>query len=168
MSKIYSGVGSRNVPPEIIEKIKQIAEFLALRGFTLRSGGADGCDYHGFETGCDLVKGKKEIYLPWKGFNGSKSQLLFPPEASEIAATIHPAWHKLKQGAQKLHSRNVCQCLGYDLKTPSAFLIAYTENGEEKGGTRTALVLAQRHNIPVYNLGKQGDLEKLREFCKTL
>lgn len=42
MNKIFTGIGSRSTPPEILEKMKAIAKFLSERGYTLRSGGADG------------------------------------------------------------------------------------------------------------------------------
>ena len=64
MNKIYSGIGSREIPYDVEELMVMIGKFLALKGFTLRSGGADGSDIS-FETGCDLVNGNKEIYIPW-------------------------------------------------------------------------------------------------------
>jgi len=44
--------------------------------------------------------------------------------------------------AKKLHGRNVKQVLGDDLKTPSDFLLCWTKEGKDVGGTRTAIVLA--------------------------
>jgi hypothetical protein len=43
--------------------------------------------------------------------------------------------------------------LGGDLKTPSSFLVCWTPNGEDVGGTRTAIVLARKNNIEILNLG---------------
>ena len=70
----YAGIGSRKAPKEAIDRMAELAEELAGKGYTLRSGGAGGAD-KAFEKGCDAVDGKKEIYLPWEGFNGSKSEL---------------------------------------------------------------------------------------------
>ncbi len=167
MNKHYTGVGSRDVPAEISDKITEIAKWLAQKGYILRSGGADGCDSD-FEKGCDQGNGKKEIYLPWKDFNDNKSPLLFTPEAFRLAATIHPVWDNLKPGAKYLHSRNCHQVLGQDLKTPSLFLVCWTENGEKKGGTATAITLAENNDIPVFNLGSKTGLTKLRKYCKKL
>lgn len=36
------------------------------------------------------------------------------------------------------------------------------------GGTATAIRLAEKNNIPVFNLGERDGLDKFREFCKTL
>ena len=88
MNKFYTGVGSRDIPCQIAELIVLIASKMAQKGYILRSGGADGSDSK-FEEGCDLVSGPKEIYLPWKGFNNSKSNLFnISKEAMEMAAKI--------------------------------------------------------------------------------
>lgn len=43
--------------------MKLIGEFLAGKNFILRSGHADGA---------------KEIYIPWKGFNGANNSAIIP------------------------------------------------------------------------------------------
>ena len=48
--------------------------------------------------------------------------------------------------------RNGYQVLGYDLKTPSKFLICWTKDGKETGGTAQAMRIAKDYKIPVYNL----------------
>jgi hypothetical protein len=150
--KSFCGIGARSTPPEILEQMKKIAEHLATCGWILRSGGADGADL-AFEIGCDKVAGKKEIYLPWKGFNNSTSELYgVTDNACFIASTIHPVWNKLTYGAKKLHARNVYQVLGLDLDTPAKLVIAWTPNGKEVGGTTTAFKLAKQYKIRIINL----------------
>ena len=148
----YTGIGSRSTPNQVQTQMINIASALAAKGYTLRSGGASGADT-AFYRGCILGKGDKEIYLPWGGFNGSISTL-YPPseEAYEIAKAIHPAWIHLTDGGRALHARNIHQVLGKDLNSPSEFVICWTPDGKEKGGTRTAIVLAKQRNIRVYNL----------------
>ena len=162
--KYYTGVGSRETPIPILSLMQQIATKLASEDYVLRSGGAEGADSafeHGAkwqDVGCSVPEELKEIYLPWKGFGGSNSTLYtFTPEAVSIAKRIHPAWDKLKLGAKKLHTRNVYQVLGSDCKTPSDFLICWTPQGKDVGGTRTAIVLAREHNIPIWNLANIRD-----------
>lgn len=41
---IYTGIGSRETPEWAICKIKKIGGYLYDKGYTLRSGGADGAD----------------------------------------------------------------------------------------------------------------------------
>jgi hypothetical protein len=156
----FTGVGSRKTPQNIQNLMMVLSGYLAVSNFILRSGGADGADL-AFETGTDRRNGEKEIWVPWIGFNNSTSLLLPSPESFDIAATIHPAWNKLKDSHKKLHARNVHQVLGKDLKTPSKFLICYTEDGFPSGGTATAIRLAYEREIPVYNLYNGLDKNRL-------
>ena len=95
------------------------------------------------------------MFLSWKGFRNGHTEDIWRThkKAFEIAAYIHPHWNKLKDGAKRLHARNIHQVLGHDLKSPSKFLICWTQNGEPIGGTRTSIILAREIKIPVYNLG---------------
>jgi len=154
--KAYTGVGSRDCPDYMFNLIAKIAFRLAKRGYVLRSGGAAGCDT-AFEMGCLAAGGKSEIYIPWQGFNQSTSDLIFERfknrfTAEIIAKLIHPAYGKLSRGAKMLHSRNVYQVFGTDLKSPSDFLLCYTTNGTAKGGTRTAIKLGELADIRTRNL----------------
>jgi len=157
--RYYTGVGSRKAPPVAIDRMVAIGAAMAALGWVLRSGGADGSDT-AFEVGCKANNGDREIYLPWKGFNGHDSTLfflLFPKvlqdKALELAASVHPAWGAVKSWAKLLHARNVFQVLGQDLNTPSERVICWTPGGKCVGGTATAIRLAEMHNIPVINLG---------------
>lgn len=167
MNKIITGIGSRKTLQNILEKFFDLGAFFAKKGYTLRSGGADGADKY-WEMGFDQQLGKTEIYLPWQNFNDNRSPLFnIPIGAFLIAKSIHPHWDNLKQGAQKLHARNIGQLLSFDLNTPSDFVVCYTENGEEKGGTATCIRLAKQLNIPVFNFGKNGE-EELKKWWKSL
>ena len=159
---IYAGIGARTTPIEILKEFEQIGEDLAREGYILRSGHAEGAD-SAFETGCDKVNGCKEIYIPWKNFNGSKSDLIIEwnsalnaQRAYEIAREFHPYYDNLKPFVKKLMARNSFQVLG-DLKSenPSDFIICYTEGGELKGGTAQAIRIANAYKIPVYNFGSE-------------
>jgi len=127
---------------------------LARRGWVLRSGGSPGADT-AFEQGCDLGSGAKEIYLPWRGFNGSDSPLYETPvEAAELARKIHSGLHRRSGSVQKLRARNVCQILGASLNEPSQLVIAWTKNAEPTGGSATVLLIAGERGIPVINLAE--------------
>jgi hypothetical protein len=171
----YAGVGSRETPSKALEALRSIGMRFGALGYTLRSGGAEGAD-SAFESGCDEVSGLKEIWLPWKNFNGRRSNLLPDNRHYELAATVHPYWDNLSRGATALHARNVGQILGSNVSTPVDFVVCYTEDGSESeaevgkktGGTGTAIRLASRHGVPVFNLGKEDALERLEVFLKTL
>jgi hypothetical protein len=172
MDVYYTGIGSRkDVPSNVMEAIGKLAYIFAKKGFILRSGTAEGCDAK-FEEFCDKASGKKEIYLPWKGFNQSQSDLYTICHlAEEIAFKYHPNFYALSDGAQKLMSRNSYQVLGKDLKTPSTFVVCYCpidSNGNPTGGTSQALRIAKDKKIPTFNLGVEGDLIKLKEWVAQL
>lgn len=188
--KYYTGVGSRETPEHILKFIEEVAYWLAGRGYTGRSGSAAGAD-SAFEQGFNdyqTFKATKntiatfEAYLPWRGFsdiNEDNVYIVAPElpnynEAVEIASTIHPVWSRLGRGAKALHTRNVYQVLGLDLKTPSNVLFCYaqpTYNKHKeltgvKGGTNTAIQLAMKHNIPIYNFYLQEDIDKVKSMME--
>ena len=160
----YAGIGSRRTPLPVLEQMVQIAEQLAHEGWTLRSGGADGAD-SAFEEGCDIANGKKEIYLPWRGFNGSDSPLYkVSGMAFEIARSFHPAWEKLSRGGRLLMARNCYQVLGADLNSPADFIICWTGPG---GGTTQALRIAKSRGIPAINMREMDWKERLDSILQA-
>lgn len=115
--KGYAGIGSRGLlDHESHEEVKGVmvacGYYLALMGYCLRSGGAEGPDEF-FELGTDLAiytmnKGEKEIFLPWKGFRSNPSHLIgsiHSPEIMkkmiEIASVYHPGWNAEKFRAEQ-------------------------------------------------------------------
>lgn len=163
----YAGIGSRSTPKEVLEAFVSIAKWCGENNFILRSGGANGAD-SSFEYGCDLVNGKKEIYLPWNGFNDHYTGIVldeYNTKPFEIAKQFHPYWNNLKQGGRKLMARNSYQVLGKDLNTPSNFIVCYTENGSAKGGTGQAIRIAKYYNIPVFDAGSYNNI---KDFKKVL
>ena len=152
MSFIYTGIGSRETPQEFLDMFERMGVWLGKRGGILRSGGANGAD-SAFERGADNVQGKKEIYLPWKGFNGNTSLLYtIDHNAMVIAQNIHPNWNRLSDAAKKLMTRNTYQIIGYD-NTLTDFVVCYTKDGKYIGGTSQAMKLADMYNIPIFNAG---------------
>lgn len=169
MRSFYTGVGSRETPQEVMFTISELARDLRLFGYVLRSGGAQGADT-AFAEGAGS---ESHIYTPWRGFVSGKAQLAAPTiDAYRLAATVHPAWSRLSGGARALHARNCHQVLGDDLKTPSDFLICWTADGctsertrtKNTGGTATAIVLADRNGIPVFNLVDPRAKDRLAQY----
>lgn len=127
--------------------MRMVGKELGAKGWVLRSGGAEGAD-KAFENGFDTVNGLKEIYLPYKGFNKSSSPRFHVcKEALQLASEIHPNWPACTSVARLLHARNTYQVLGQGLDRPSDVLLYWCED-EKVGGTRTALKLAERWNVP--------------------
>lgn len=172
MTKIYTGIGSRETPGEIANQMSLIGMTLAFDGWTLRSGHAAGADL-AFENGAkDIPSGAMEIYLPWATFNSPPKndphyidvrKLPNWEEARVIAEQFHPAWGKCDTNARLFHTRNVYQILGADLNTRSDLVICWTKNGKQQGGTGQALRLANYLNIPVFDLAIHS-LDQVQAF----
>lgn len=169
-ARVFTGVGSRQTPTDIGLLMAAISRKLTQSGWTLRSGGADGADL-AFESGADSPE-RQEIFLPYPGFNGSKSTLSkLMPACYELAAKVHPAWDRCSDFAKKAHARNAFQVMGYNLMRPADALICWTKDGavdaasaKNAGGTRTAVVLANEAGIPVFNLQRPEVAAMFREW----
>lgn len=166
----YTGIGSRETPEHILKIMTRLGEIYQTGGLVLRSGGAPGADL-AFETNVT----SKNIYLPWKGFNGNNSGLFTITEDAYILAEQHLLhWNYLKDPVKKLMARNVYQVLGYNLDNPSDFLVCWTQDGVTKneevskktGGTGMAIRVACAYQVPVFNLGKEEILQSFVEQYK--
>jgi len=167
----YAGVGSRATPENIMQVMTDLAETLS-EDWVLRSGHADGADL-AFEEGAVKGKGEMEIFLPWRGFNGGYpgGGLILPrlTEAHfEIVRQTHPGYRWLPRSVRSLHARNVCQVLGEDLRSPVRCVLCWTPEGKGGGGTGTAIRIANQNQIPVFDFGLSGEIEKAKLFLEAL
>ena len=152
---VYSGIGSRESPPEILEMMTKIASKLETLGYILRSGSAKGAD-SAFQRGVSDPT-KMEIYRPEHATK----------ESIEFASHYHPAWHKVKVKDRPLHGRNVFIILGSDMELISDFVICYTPGGEYIGGTALGMRVANKLDIPIFNLYFQTSRERLEKFLNS-
>ena len=177
---IYTGIGSRKTPEDILQRMRWYAHALARMNATLRSGGAPGAD-SAFEEGCRRATGYPiaelmEIYLPWKGFNHNPSPLHNISKAAlEYAADIYgPRWQYLKRPVKNLMARNIYQVLGENLDTPSDCVVCWTPDGcisagdrsAKTGGTGQAITCAYELDIPIFNFQREEDDGRFIEFLK--
>lgn len=108
-------------------------------------------------------------YLPYPSFRESLlvpagcTDVSFYPEhvwkeVVMIARDVYgKGWFEISPGARDLHTRNVFQVLGDDLKTPSEFVLYWAEsNGRNavKGGTNTAFQVARLFGVK--NMGVES------------
>ncbi|WP_210498224.1 hypothetical protein [Vibrio crassostreae] len=184
--KIFAGIGSRKVPEVFQPFMSAITFYLVYYcGFNLRSGRAPRSDDY-FERG--LPKGlehRSEIYLPREGFGGKgkgvgilTTNMMSKLDAIHIISTnqLHEDWDNLMNSkgdsfAVAAHIRNVFQILGdlTDGEKPVKFVVCWTPDGakthlkttDATGGTRTAINLASRRGIPVFNLANRDDLYRM-------
>ena len=70
----------------------------------------------------------------------------------DIAARLHPAWHRCSNAVRKLHARNAAVLLRRELDRPVDAVVAWSPDGAVVGGTGMALRIAAEHGVPVLNL----------------
>lgn len=181
--KTYAGIGSRKATPDVLELCTSLAERLDKLGYTLRSGGADGCDT-AFERGARYsIHGAEtcEIFVPWKGFNGryiGYNDIVTEADDQlyELASLFHPKWSTLKDPIKRLMARNGQQVLGRHLDDPVDFVVCWTGDGCEShdtrttvtGGTGQAISIDSESGIPVYNIRNKQSLFRLRMLLDSL
>jgi hypothetical protein len=151
----YAGIGSRDTPQHILNMMQRLGFHMANLGWTLRSGGAIGADT-AFEIGCNLVGGSKEIFL-------SKDAT---PDAIELALKYHPNPKALKQKGDYvlgLMGRNMQIISGTMLDKDVEFVVSWTRDGKDSGGTGHTMRYCWDKGIRVYNLFDNFDLQTLKE-----
>ncbi|MGL4523033.1 MAG: hypothetical protein ACRCWQ_10820 [Bacilli bacterium] len=170
-------IGSRVLPVERYRDLFNIATKFALNGTQLFSGGANGSD-----TAAELAYQQQSathlsnIILPYSGFNSRPDWEEYYTlqdyhedlidEAESIISKIHPNW-PLSGFARAAHTRNCFQVLGHDLNTPVDLVVCYApKSGRSvKGGTRTAVNISVKRDIPVYNISDPIDREFIMKVC---
>ena len=165
MKRYYAGVGSRRAPASVEHRFKEVVERLNDLDYIARSGGAPGPD-----TWVERYARESQIFLPYKKFNRNRSILCSPTlEAFDEAAKVHPVWDRLPSPSRYLHARNAHQVLGPCLVDdsrgwyrPSDFVVCWTPGAKTVGGTATAIRIAERHRIPVFNLAHDDDGDLFR------
>jgi len=158
VNKFYTGTGSKETPQEIQDIMFKLAEKLAKQNVILRTGEAYGAEW-AFKKGCHSVLGQKDIYL---GYQETK-------ESIAMAKELYPEeWMQFSIHERQQHSIKVFQVLGRSLSNPSTCLILWTEDGcitfnqktQNTGHSATAIAIANRFNIPVYNLKREDHLNQ--------
>jgi hypothetical protein len=179
MEKYYAGIGSRGTPENILTIMEMLGKHFARNKWVLRSGAATGADT-AFEKGAVAEIGRKEIYLPWRGYNNNQSQLHpanypFTDEEMEFSAKFHPNWKNLTASVKKLHARNTRILLGMEQLhghqvTPVKFCICWTPNGHITGGTGQALRIIESLNdtILCFNLGSADTPAQLEKMVQNI
>ena len=185
-------IGSRQLEQkqEYFKDIKlcyNVCMRLAQLGITFTSGlceiGMDGIAQKAYSKAVDLGLAKEsqfEVYvadqynirrstLPRRHLATVRNKDLIS-ETERIASEVHPAWDRCNEWARGMHSRNCHQILGYDLQSPVDAVICWTPDGKIQGGTATAIRIAMKCDIPVFNLGvsdKKSVLNDIKNFLES-
>jgi hypothetical protein len=172
MTKYYAGIGSREAPSEVMAFMTISAWFLSTQEYVLRSGGADGAD-----MACELgsYDHLKEIFLPYKKFNKNESPLYleaFDPQlvanAYEMAKKYRPGLEEAGKPTHKFMTRNMMQIHGLHLADPVDFVLCWTKNGKDIGGTGAAIRCAWDHGIEVFNIYNPKEKEAFLDLLRGM
>lgn len=169
-SKYYSGIGSRITPEKVCDQMTVLAQYFDKLGYTLRSGNAEGAD-QAFAKGSTNA----QIWLPYKEFNQEFQKEhpehtyiewdLTDKEAEESIDKYHPKPKKLGVVGRMMMGRNYRQIIGLN-EPNSEFVICWTVDGSDTGGTGQAIRIAQDKGIPVLNLFNLSLSEIVKEVEK--
>lgn len=166
--KPYTVTANKEIPDNVLENIKKIIKELEIKGYILRTGGMDGP-----EDAFEKSTSKKEIYLPWRGFAEKESKFTYAhPAAKILAARYQSGFDGLKNFVQAFLIKNVRIVLGTETKSPSLFMIVWTEDGAESlseksvrtGNSGHAIAIASDLGIPIFNFGKPDAEQRLRKY----
>ncbi len=170
---VYAGVGARRTPSAVLARMQDLARELAVRGWHLRTGGADGAD-SAFANATPT--GQRTVFVPWRGYNGWDAsanrgvplcRVLGADEIRamrEAAAAHHPAWERCPERVRDLHARNVAVLLGADMGQAVDAMVCWTDKGQVRGGTGMAIRVARHHGVPVLNLAEVDARQALRRL----
>jgi hypothetical protein len=131
-----------------------LAGILESEGWILRTGDAKGADT-AFSNG--VIMDFNKVIFP-KGSQTEKSTFL--------ALSVHPNPEAAKKYLDYI-GRDPLQLLGKYLDEPSKFVICWTPGGKTVGGTAVNILLAEKFDIPVFNLfimTQKEILEKIEEL----
>lgn len=174
MRPAYAGVGARATPPDILRVMRGIGRVLAKDGYRCQTGAAPGADQT-FAEGALFSKGDVLLCLPWPtyekqwidGLVGNIQLQVIEDtdtyyEAFNSVDGLHPSANKLTQGAIKLHARNYLILQGVE------FVICWTPDGLEVGGTGQAIRIAEYTGVKIHNLGNPNVLAHFVAKLKEL
>jgi hypothetical protein len=180
----YAGIGSRETPQEVLDKMTEVAKYLDGLGYTLNTGktftakpsndpkyqkqyeerlafskknnGKVGLDEEGADRAFSLGTTKKNLF----GVNAPVGK-----KEMSVMEEIHPSPDRLKEGGKKLMARNTNQIFGENLNTPVDFVLFYakeTKGIRPEGGTGQAVEMARRKGIPTINMADTNWKQQLK------
>lgn len=173
--KIYTGIGSRETPNNILNLMENIGYKFAELGWILRSGGAKGADRF-FEIGADRYYIERNIKnIVYKEIFTVDNFIKTDENYQFCLKYLLPVIDKnrnfstFKPYTKHLLLRNVHQIVGIN-QIPLSFTkfvicwIPIEDYWRNAGGTRYALRIAHNLNIPIFNLLLEKDRKRLEEF----
>lgn len=185
----YAGIGARKTPSDVGTLMYLLAIKMAEDGWGLSSGGAvDGADarfFGGYKEYSRMrpydTSHQCRIILPdmrhkflrepdncnFRNVVQSFSNCFMREQALKEISAQHANWTSCAGNYfGELHGRNACVIEGFDLTTPVERVVYWAEVRNEivKGGTGTAVRLAQSCGIPTMNLIEPDNVERCLRY----
>ena len=168
----YAVVSNKDIPPEAIQVYERIAKRLNDMGYTVRTGTLEG-----LESKAEMLPVRKELLLPWKGFNEKESQFTSStPLIKGIAKKYMKAgnWDELKPAMQGFLQKNARLVTGHYGNSPAKFVICWSQDQAESqnqvtfntGNIAHALTIAAAWHVPVFNLARPDAEARLFNFLQ--
>lgn len=164
-------IGSRETPQHILKLMSKAGYGLSSSGCFGISGGAPGADTAWLSS----YGPNKRIIIPYNGFNNHSNKMqgvvLWEdlPNEGKIKSVIHarefvPDYDDRSKTVQILLARDANQVLGDYCDSPvdAVFYWAPEHNRRIKGGTRVAVYIARKYDIPCFNLAFKDVLENFK------
>ena len=165
--------GGHHLPKEMEPVAEQIGEQLAHAGWLYRGGYEEPGLIH-MDIGVMMANGKREIFIPWQGFNTGMHKrngvlvchcLPNHIQAIEYAQQAYPTFKQEMDSIQMYWVRNMYLLLGEKLDTPADVVIYYQEGDTtSKTGSEYLVGAAQSIGIPCFNIENQEGMDALTEF----
>ena len=168
-------IGSRGLDAGDLSTCFSLGRCIASYGGEIHTGNAEGADQAFADGGNSVDPTLVHLHLPWKGFNQEAiidgNVIHLPPYpwcCVDLAMKAHPRWKYLKQGAQKLHTRNASIVLPDGHTTH--LVLAFPSQKPGGGGTGQGMRIAANLGIEVIDLNGmvREELFQLCERIKTL
>lgn len=163
--KPYAVMSNDQIPEHALRQIQHAVERLNNKGFTARTNCSKGA-----AMAIEQIATSKELILPWSGFEGRETKMGWTT-GTALATTgrYHQSWDGLSDAVKKIIASGVRLIAGDKMNSPALFLICWSQDGANHGtqvnkGTGNLsipLSVASDLLIPIFNLGKEGDYERL-------
>lgn len=181
----WCGVGSRDVPDDMVPLLIWAGHCMALLGGVLCTGDAPGSDEYfltGYESGKASDMPPAQVYytalknqrnLTHDVVKGHHEAERYPTHdaAKAMAFKARGSFEGLYPSGIGLHSRNPMQVLSETLEHPVWVVLFYAEpvgrQGKVKGGTNTAVQVAIMHDIKRVNLYVGEERDKFINWMKA-
>lgn len=168
----------RKVSDDLVLKFTKVSKYLSEHGFIFRHYGAHDSKLQNDILAIENIKSLS--YLPWSKFNPkiTKPAMKYNnKESYEAACAYHAKFNQIPAAIRAKLASQMAAMFTDKFNDPVDLILIYTENGDEVitketdfkdlGNTSFFIRVASNNNILVFNLKKEGSIERLVEYIKN-